>query len=76
MRCDGNTGSWKAESGDQIPPEMQEFYTAALGGDGTGAAALVELDCGPKEDPDDLLTVNEEKQAADKMRESRYCSHT
>ena len=39
---------------------MQEFYTAALGGDGTGAAALVELDCGPKVDPDDLLIVNEE----------------
>jgi len=60
VRCDGATdgatGNWKAVP-DPIPDGMQEFYNAALG---DGTAALKELECKPKDDPDDLLTVNEE----------------
>ena len=56
MTCDGagDLGHWTAS----IPAGMEDFYATALGADGSDA--LVELDCGPKDDPEDMLSVNVE----------------
>jgi len=56
VTCDGTTGHWKAVP-EPIPEGMEEFYTAALGAD--GSTALVELDCAPVPE-NDILTVNVE----------------